>query len=269
MHRRGRSGRERSRDSSRSFPQGRDRDRDRDYDSRYRREERPPTSGHWVDEPDRRGEDRRRDERPLPPPLPSLLPPPPTGPPLGPGHPPEQSNFTRDVLKGPNTRRESRDGARDIPPVDTARRHSGGPPSLPLRKESSEPSPRERGMIGDPPVALSRRQTSASSWPRDRDRDREDERARGDAVRSRKNSIERNPDQLSHSPIAESPRGYIPPASPATSISAATISTAPAANMAPSAPPPGNHPNAVTDKNVMLSRSVAAVPKFVCFTQCG
>lgn len=249
MYRRSRPGRERSRDPSRPFPQG----RDRDYDARYRREDHH-SSGHWDD----RGEERRRDERPLPASLPPI-PPPPAAPPTGPpSHLPELSNFTRDPSKGPNVRRESRDSARDPLPVDAARRHSGGSSSLSLRnKEFSEPSPRERGMIGDPPALSSRRQISNSSWPRDRD----DDRDRIDTVRSRKNSLERNPDNLPRSPITESPRSLLPPASPATSISAATP-TAP--SMAPAA-----LPGLVLgpEKN-QLARSVIPVRVcclFICF----
>lgn len=246
--------RERSRDQSRSFSH-----RDRDYDSRYRREERH-LSGLWGEDLDRRGEERRRDERLHPPPPLTSLPPPPTG------HLAEPASFARDASKGPNARRESRDSARDIPPVDTARRHSGGSSSLPPRKEFSEPSPRERGMIGDPPAALPRRQIPGPSWLRDRDRD--DERARSDTVRSRKNSLERNTDLPSHSPIAESPRSVVPPASPATSISAATTSAAPATSMAPSAPLPlaANPTTSAESKSPMFARSVTAAYICVCLS---
>lgn len=230
MYRRGRPGRDRSRDPSRPFSQSRD--RDRDYDNRYRREERH-INGHWEDL-DRRGEERRRDERP-----PTSLPlPQSTASPL-PGHLPD---FARDPS---NVRRDSRDGVRDPLPVDAARRHSGGSSSLSLRKEFSEPSPRERGMIGDPPPLQppSRRHISNSSWPREDDRDR------SDTTRSRKNSLERNPDHP-RSPITESPRSFLPPASPTTSISAATPTTS---NMAPAAPLLLT--GGLTEKN-SLSRSV-------------
>lgn len=248
MYRRGRPGRDRSRDPSRPYSQSRD--RDRDYDNRYRREERHP-SGHW-EEVDRRGDERRRDERPLT----ASLPPLPQTPPSG--HLPELSNFVRDPSS--NVRRESRDGVRDPLPADAARRHSGGSSSLSLRKDFSEPSPRERGMIGDPPVlpsSSSRRHTSNPSWPRDEDRDR------NDTVRSRKNSLERNPDYPSRSPITESPRSFLPPASPTTSISAANFTPS---NMAPAAPL--SLAGGITEKNP-LSRSVVPARSclfcFVCF----
>lgn len=247
MYWRGRPGRDRSRDPSRPYSQNRD--RDRDYDSRYRREERHP-SGHW-EEVDRRGEERRRDERSLPASLPAL-PQTPTQPPSG--HLPELSNFVRDPS---NVRRESRDGVRDPLPADAARRHSGGSSSLSLRKDFSEPSPRERGMIGDPPVlppSSSRRHISNSSWPRDEDRDR------NDTPRSRKNSLDRNPDYPSHSPITESPRSFLPPASPTTSLSAANFTPS---NMAPAAPL--SLAGGITEKNPLSRSVVPARPCLFCF----
>lgn len=244
MYPRGRTGRDRSRDPSRTFQQG---GRERDYPRNYRN-----NRDHWDHETFERrggvrdvrdGRERDRDGRdggrerephtlpaPPPPPLPVAPPAPPA--PVLPPTPllsDQQSNYTREqssVL----SRRGSITREPPLPQLDPNSRRQPGATST--RKETfAEPSPRERGMIADPQGAPPpRRQISGSgpgSWG--------DDRARSETLR---NSVElNNSHRLSRSP-AESPRSAHRAASPTTSAAATPTTTNSTINFTSALMPP-------------------------------
>ncbi|KAI5841894.1 hypothetical protein DFP73DRAFT_115837 [Morchella snyderi] len=241
MYPRGRTGgRDRSRDPSRNFQQGgRERDYQRSYrnnrdrEGPYRDETTFERRGGGRDVRDGRERDRDggREREPHPPPAPPPVAPSAPAPLLPPTPllPEQQSSYTREqssVLsrRGSITREP-------LPPLDPNSRRQPGAPST--RKETfAEPSPRERGMIGDPQGGPpSRRQISGpgpDSWGGD-------DRARSETQR---NSVElNNSHRLSRSP-AGSPRSAHRAASPTTSAAATPTTTNSTINFTSALMPP-------------------------------